>query len=171
MQKRWYLFASVVRPNLEFGNAVWSPKLEKDKNLVESIQRRATRIIPGFKEQILWKKIRDCEASKPLLSTSVRWPHWSILVYSRYKKVPVGVLKCETRTNTRGHGHKQKISVVTHPCNNISCCFESPTCGTASLRDGITDAPSINAFKNRLDEAMQEHMFRLDMPSTLRALQ
>jgi hypothetical protein len=42
------LFVAVVRPNLEFGNAVWSPKLEK-QNLVESVQRRATRIILGLK--------------------------------------------------------------------------------------------------------------------------
>ena len=26
------LFVAVVRPNLEFGNVVWSPKLEMDKN-------------------------------------------------------------------------------------------------------------------------------------------
>jgi hypothetical protein len=43
------LFVAVVRPNLEFGNAVWLPKLEKDKNLGESVRRRATRIILGLK--------------------------------------------------------------------------------------------------------------------------
>jgi hypothetical protein len=31
------LFVSVVRLNLEFGNVVWSAKLEKDKNLIESV--------------------------------------------------------------------------------------------------------------------------------------
>jgi hypothetical protein len=43
------LFVAVVRPNLEFGNAVWSPRFEKDENLIEKVQRRATRIIPGLK--------------------------------------------------------------------------------------------------------------------------
>jgi hypothetical protein len=31
------LFVSVVRLNLELGNVVWSAKLEKDKNLIESV--------------------------------------------------------------------------------------------------------------------------------------
>jgi hypothetical protein len=37
-----------------------------------------------------------------------------------------------------------------------------------SLPDSIVDVPSMNAFKNRLHEAMQEHMFSLKMPSKLR---
>jgi hypothetical protein len=43
------LFVVVVRPDLEFGNVVWSPRFEKDKNLVDNVQRRATRMIPGLK--------------------------------------------------------------------------------------------------------------------------
>jgi hypothetical protein len=42
-------FVAVVHPNLEFGNAVWSPRLEKNKNLIESVQRCATKIISGLK--------------------------------------------------------------------------------------------------------------------------
>jgi hypothetical protein len=38
-----------VRLDLEFGNVVWSPIFEKDKNLIENVQRRAIRIIPGLK--------------------------------------------------------------------------------------------------------------------------
>jgi hypothetical protein len=37
-----------------------------------------------------------------------------------------------------------------------------------SLPDSIVDAPSMNAFKNWRDEAMQEHMFSHKMPSSLR---
>jgi hypothetical protein len=33
-----------------------------------------------------------------------------------------------------------------------------------SLPESIVDAPSMNAFKNRLDEAMLAHMFSLEMP-------
>jgi len=33
-----------------------------------------------------------------------------------------------------------------------------------SLRDGIVEAPSMNAFKNRLDKAIQEHMFIPELP-------
>jgi hypothetical protein len=36
-----------------------------------------------------------------------------------------------------------------------------------SLSDDIVGAPSRNAFKNRLDKAMEKYMFRLEMPSTI----
>jgi hypothetical protein len=37
-----------------------------------------------------------------------------------------------------------------------------------SLPEDIVDAPSMIAFKNRLDKAMQEHMFSLKTPRILR---
>jgi hypothetical protein len=37
-----------------------------------------------------------------------------------------------------------------------------------SLTDYIVDAPSVNAFKNRVDEAMEKYMFRLEMRSSNR---
>jgi uncharacterized protein YoxC len=40
-----------------------------------------------------------------------------------------------------------------------------------SLPDSIVAAPRMNAFKNRLNEAMQEHRLSLEMPSTIQALQ
>jgi hypothetical protein len=44
------LFIALVCPHLEFGNVVWAPKLERDKKLVEGVQRRATKVIPGLKD-------------------------------------------------------------------------------------------------------------------------
>jgi hypothetical protein len=37
------LFVAVVGPNLEFGKVVWSSRLEKDKNLNESVQRKGQK--------------------------------------------------------------------------------------------------------------------------------
>ena len=42
------LFVALVWPYLEFGNLAWSPRLEKDKKLVEEVQHRATKVIIGF---------------------------------------------------------------------------------------------------------------------------
>ena len=44
------LFVALVQPHLEFGNVVWSSRLEKDKKCVEGVQRRATKIIPVLKD-------------------------------------------------------------------------------------------------------------------------
>jgi len=44
------LYKSLVRPQLEFCTAVWSPHYKKDKELLERIQHRFTRMVPGLKQ-------------------------------------------------------------------------------------------------------------------------
>ena len=44
------LFTTFVRPHLEYAQAVWSPHLKKHINLLENVQRRATRLIDGYKD-------------------------------------------------------------------------------------------------------------------------
>ena len=38
----------MVRPQLEYGNAIWGPFSQGDKKSVESVQRKPTKLIDGF---------------------------------------------------------------------------------------------------------------------------
>ena len=42
------LFKGLVRPHLEYAAPVWSPHLVKHKQLLENVQRRATKLVPGL---------------------------------------------------------------------------------------------------------------------------
>ena len=42
------LFATLVRPHLEYGNVLWHLRFKLDADKVERVQRRATRLVPGL---------------------------------------------------------------------------------------------------------------------------
>ena len=43
------LFTSMVRPHLEYGNVIWSPRYRRESAEIEKIQRRATKLIPNLR--------------------------------------------------------------------------------------------------------------------------
>ena len=44
------LYITFFMPHLEYAQAMWSPKLWKHINLIESVQRRATRIVSALRQ-------------------------------------------------------------------------------------------------------------------------
>lgn len=49
-QSLTYVFKGLIRPILEYGNCVWSPQYNKDKLLLENVQRRATKLVKQISE-------------------------------------------------------------------------------------------------------------------------
>ena len=43
------LYKSMVRPIMEYASCIWSPYLIKDINLLENVQKRATRLCPELR--------------------------------------------------------------------------------------------------------------------------
>ena len=42
------LFTSFIIPHLEYGASIWNPHTKKQTTTIESVQRRASRLVPGL---------------------------------------------------------------------------------------------------------------------------
>ena len=47
-----------AKPHLEYANSVWAPRFKRQVEVIENDQRRATKLIPGFKDLTYEERIR-----------------------------------------------------------------------------------------------------------------
>ena len=45
------LYKSMVRPILEYGNVIWGPHYTLDQHKLESVQRRATKLVTSLRDE------------------------------------------------------------------------------------------------------------------------
>ena len=51
------LYTALVRPRLEYGYPARSPLFKKDCNLLENVQRRATKMVPALKDMFYEERL------------------------------------------------------------------------------------------------------------------
>ena len=102
-----WLFKALVRPHLEYCNTVTYPVYEKDANLLEGVQRRATKMVPDMTNYDYATRLRKLA----LPSLSYRRKRGDMIEVYKYThglyQVSALPVEVEEKT-TRGHTYKLK---------------------------------------------------------------
>ena len=53
------LFKALVRPHLEYAKQVWAPMYKRQETIIENVQRRATKLVPGLKDLSYEDRLRS----------------------------------------------------------------------------------------------------------------
>lgn len=147
------LYHALVRPLLEYAVQFWSPTLQADIKRLERVQARATKLVPAIRH---FGYARRLEALGLFTLEQRRLRGLLIEVFKILKGFSGDspeLLFTMNENSTRGHGLK-----VVAPRYNTSRFRDFPTvrvCNTwNSLPVGVVDAPSVDAFKSRLDKIL-----------------
>jgi ribonucleases P/MRP protein subunit RPP40 len=146
------LFTALVRPHLEYGNIVWYPRYNKDVELLERVQRRATKMIQGLGGHSYEDKLKLLDFPS-LVYKRYRGDAIEVYKYLRgtYNVDSTSLLPRMTQTRTRGHGYK----LLKRQCRSQmrSNFFNMRVVNLwNSLPEDVVSAPSLNTFKGRLDK-------------------
>jgi hypothetical protein len=148
------LFKALVRPHLEYANAVWSPSTRQEINALEAVQRRATKLVPSV------KNLEYSDRLKRLKLPTLAYRRSRGDMIEAYKlthgiydpKLPNILPKCHTPISTRGHNLKllKRRPRLEIRKNTFSYRIVEPWNG---LPHSVVNAPSMESFKRRLDRA------------------
>ena len=148
------LFKTLIRPKLEYNNSVWWTLNKCDLVKLESVQRRATKLIPGLRNLSYTERLRAL--SLPSLQYRIlRGDCIQVYKYlNGYFDVDWSNLFCLNNMqhhNTRGHG--LKLTKLSHSTRIRGKSFTVRVINSwNALPQDVVCASSLNAFKNALDD-------------------
>ncbi|CAF1029261.1 unnamed protein product [Brachionus calyciflorus] len=155
------MYTSLVRPHLEYAVSVWNPSLKKDIDILERVQRRATRSIHGF------RKFEYVERLKRLKLTNLTTRRRRGDLIQMYK-----LLNKQDHVNwykrwendetvnriyeTRGNRYKLRRELVKNCAPRFNFFTNRIVNDWNGLTNEVIESKSINIFKTNLDKLLKD---------------
>ena len=151
------LYKSMVRPHLEYANQVWAPRHMKHIEMLENVQRRATRLVPGLKgldyEQRLKKLRLPTLAYRRLRGDLIEV--FKVMTGKYDPEVCEGLIVRREDDRSTGHPHKIFKERPVKDLRKNSFPHRVVDIWNRRRMGGVTKAETVKDFEFRLDSVLK----------------
>ena len=145
------LYKHYVRPHLEYAVQAWNPHQQQDIDILERVQRRATRMIKGFKDLSYEDRLERCG----LTTLKTRRDRGDMIqvykIINGFDDIEEGIFFSRVvESKTRGHNFKLKKPNCRLDLRKFAFSHRVVD-EWNSLPDGVVNSSNLTQFKARID--------------------
>lgn len=163
------LYTAMVRPHLEYANQVWCPFKKKDIEIIENVQRRATKQIPTLKNMSYEQRLSKLElptlAYRRIRGDMIET--YKIVNGSYDRDVCEDLLTMSEDIGTRGHN--KKLYKRRSRLDKRKYAFGNRVVNIwNSLPADVVNSESVKSFEKKLDNFWKGQSLRYDYKETIK---